>query len=317
MFDGKTVKSGAQIDGIVPVSNITQVYKQANGTAYAIDHVIQAPQRSVLDVLDNDPRFSEFMNLCTDFVMDSIMEFASDKLTEINTVTKKKRMEAYHTFAAKGGLTDNVNYFNSYNYTVYAPDNEAMKKAYANGLPKWSDIKVIFDQYSELLDREKAGGQISEEVQAARDKALAMVEEINAFIRYHFQDNSIYVDNTIEGGIYPTACSDTLGIREKLTVSGGNGTLTVQDKRGQVIKIENSNSSQLKNVMARDYVLNTRTHVINTSSFAVVHQISTPLNMHKDTDRYDKAWTGAGARQRLRAFRQQFDTYLYKRYDKR
>lgn len=317
LFDGKTVKSGAQIDGIVPVSNITQVYKQANGTAYAIDHVIQAPQKSVLDVLDKDPRFSEFMNLCTDFVMDSIMEFASDKLTEINTVTKKKRMEAYHTFAAKGGLTDNVNYFNSYNYTVYAPDNEAMKKAYANGLPKWSDIKVIFDQYSELLDREKAGGQISEEVQAARDKALAMVEEINAFIRYHFQDNSIYVDNTIEGGIYPTACSDTLGIREKLTVSGGNGTLTIQDKRGQVIKIENSNSSQLKNVMARDYVLNTRTHVINTSSFAVVHQISTPLNMHKDTDRYDKAWTGAGARQRLRAFRQQFDTYLYKRYDKR
>ena len=316
LFEGSTVKSGAQIDGVVPTSNITQVYKQANGTAYAIDHVIQAPQKSVLNVLEEDPRFSEFMNLCTDFDMDSIMEFASDKLTEINTVTKKKRMEAYHTFAAKGGLTDNVNYFNSYNYTVYAPDNEAMKKAYERGLPRWSDIKVIFDQYNEQLDREKAGGQISEEVQAARDKALAMVEEINAFIRYHFQDNSIYVDNIIEGGIYPTACSDTLGIREKLTISGSNGKLTVQDKRGQVINIENSNASQLKNMMARDYVLNTRTHVINTSSFAVVHQISTPLNMHKDSDRYDSAWTGAGARQRTKAFRQQFDTYLYKRYDK-
>lgn len=316
LFDGNTVKSGAQIDGIVPTSNITQVYKQANGTAYAIDHVIQAPQKSVLDVLDGDPRFSEFMNLCTDFVMDSIMEFASDKLTEINTVTKKKRMEAYHTFAAKGGLTDNVNYFNSYNYTVYAPDNEAMKKAYEKGLPKWSDIKVLFDKYSEQLDREKAGGQVSEEVQAARDKALAMVEEINAFIRYHFQDNSIYVDNIIDGGIYPTACSDTLGIREKLTISGGNGKLSIQDKRGQIVNIESSNTSKLINVMTRDYVLNTRTHVINTSSFAVVHQISTPLNMHKDTDRYDKAWTGAGARQRLKAFRNQFDTYLYKRYDK-
>ena len=316
LFDGNTVKSGAQIDGIVPTSNVTQVYKQANGTAYAIDHVIQAPQKSVLDVLDGDPRFSEFMNLCTDFVMDSIMEFASDKLTEINTVTKKKRMEAYHTFAAKGGLTDNVNYFNSYNYTVYAPDNEAMKKAYEKGLPKWSDIKVLFDKYSEQLDREKAGGQVSEEVQAARDKALAMVEEINAFIRYHFQDNSIYVDNIIDGGIYPTACSDTLGIREKLTISGGNGKLSIQDKRGQIVNIESSNTSKLINVMTRDYVLNTRTHVINTSSFAVVHQISTPLNMHKDTDRYDKAWTGAGARQRLKAFRNQFDTYLYKRYDK-
>ena len=316
MFDGNNVMSGAQIDGKVPASHITQVYNQQNGDAFAIDHVIQAPQKSVLDVLQSDSRFSEFLDLCTDFAMDSIMEFASDKLVEVNQVTRKKRMEAYHTFAAKGGLTDNVNYFNSYNYTVYAPDNEAMQKAYDRGLPRWSDIKVLYDQYNERLDREKTGGQVSEEVQAARDKALAMVEEINAFIRYHFQDNSIYADNTIEEGIYPTACSDTLGIRDKLTLTGGNGRLMVQDKRGQQIAIEASSTSKLVNQMARDYVLDTRRHTISTSSFAVVHQISTPLNMHADTDRYDAAWTGAGARQHTRAYREQYDSYLYKRYDR-
>ena len=315
-FEGNTVMSGAQIDGKVPVSNITQVYNQQNGDAFAIDHVIEAPQKSVLDVLQSDSRFSEFLDLCTDFAMDSIMEFASDKLVEVNQVTRKKRMEAYHTFAAKGGLTDNVNYFNSYNYTVYAPDNEAMQKAFELGLPRWSDIKVLYDQYNERLDREKTGGQVSEEVQAARDKALAMVEEINAFIRYHFQDNSIYADNTIEEGIYPTACSDTLGIRDKLTLTGGNGRLMVQDKRGQQIAIEASSTSKLVNQMARDYVLDTRRHTISTSSFAVVHQISTPLNMHADTDRYDAAWTGAGARQRMRVYREQYDSYLYKRYDR-
>lgn len=315
MFDGNAVMSGAQIDGPVPVSQVTQVYNQQNGTAYAIDHVIQAPQKSVLDVLENDPRFTEFMDLCTDFAMDSIMEFASDKLVEINSVTRKKRMEAYHTFAAKSGLTDNVNYFNSYNYTVYVPDNEAMQKAYDRGLPKWSDIKVIFDQYSERLDRERQGGRISEEVQAARDKALVMVEEINAFIRYHFQDNSIYADNVIDAGTYPTACSDTLGIREKLVISGGSGKLTVTDKRGQQVDIESTSTTKMVNQMARDYVVNTRSHTISTSSFAVVHQISTPLCSHKDTDRYDSTWTGAGARQRLKAYRHQFDTYLYKRYD--
>ena len=316
MFEGNTVMSGAQIEGKVPVSNITQVYNQQNGDAFAIDHVIQAPQKSVLDVLQSDSRFSEFLDLCTDFDMDNVMEFASDKLVEVNQVTRKKRMEAYHTFAAKGGLTDNVNYFNSYNYTVYAPDNEAMQKAYERGLPRWSDIKVLYDEYNERLDREKAGGQVSEEVQAARDKALAMVEEINAFIRYHFQDNSIYADNTIEEGIYPTACSDTLGIRDKLTLTGGNGRLMVQDKRGQQIAIEASSTSKLVNQMARDYVLDTRRHTISTSSFAVVHQISTPLNMHSDTDRYDAAWTGAGARQHTRAYREQYDSYLYKRYDR-
>ena len=150
------------------------MYNQANGMAYAIDHVIQPPHRSVLDVLQSDPRFSEFLELCTSFEMDSVMEFASDKLMEVNTVTKKRRMDAYHTFAAKGGLTDNVNYFNSYNYTVFAPDNEAMRKAYEKGLPTWSDIKVIYDQYNERLEQEKEGGRISEEVQAARDKALAI-----------------------------------------------------------------------------------------------------------------------------------------------
>ena len=316
-FDGNAVRSGGQIDGPLPASDVTQVYRQANGVAYAIDHVIQAPQKSVLAALENDPRFSEFMDLCTDFAMDSIMEFASDRLMEVNPVTKKKRMEAYHTFAAKNGLTDNVNYFNSYNYTVYAPDNEAMRKAYERGLPRWSDIKVLFDQYSELLDAQKTSGEpISEEVQAARDKALAMVEEINAFIRYHFQDNSVYADNVIEEGIYPTACADELGIREKLTITGGNGIMTVTDKRGQQVTIDASSTSKMVNQMTRDYVINARQHVINTSSFAVVHQISSPFSIHADTDRYDGAWTGSGARQRLKQFRQQYDTYLYKRYDK-
>jgi len=316
LFENNTVKSGAQIDGTAPVSQVTQVYNQANGTAYAIDHVIQPPHRSVLDVLQSDPRFSEFLELCTSFEMDSVMEFASDKLMEVNTVTKKRRMDAYHTFAAKGGLTDNVNYFNSYNYTVFAPDNEAMRKAYEKGLPTWSDIKVIYDQYNERLEQEKEGGRISEEVQAARDKALAMVEEINAFIRYHFQDNSVYVDNTIDEGIYPTACSDTLGIREKLTITGGGNRMTVQDKRGQQIEVDATNTTKLTNQMARDYVLagTGRNRTISTSSFAVVHQISTPLNSHPDTDRYDDAWQGAGSRERLKAFRRQYESYLYKRY---
>ena len=314
-FEGSQVRGGAQIDGTLPVPQITQVYNQANGTAYAVSHVIQPPHRSVLNVLQADSRFSEFLELCTSFDMDSIMEFASDKLVQKNTVTNKRRMDAYHTFAAKGGLTDNVNYFNTYNYTVFAPDNEAMQKAYERGLPSWSDIKVIFDEYGERLDREKSEGRISDEVQAARDKALAMVEEINAFIRYHFQDNSIYVDNTIEEGVFPTACSDSLGIREKLTIAGGAGKMTVTDKSGQTITIDGNGNGKIVNQMTRDYVIDTKKQEISTSSFAVVHQISTPLNSHKGSNRYDGAWTGQGARQRLKAFRQQFETYLYKRYD--
>lgn len=310
-FNGSEVKSGAQITNNLPTSDIQKVYNQKNGQAFAINHLIQAPQQSVLDVLQKD-QFSEFRLLCTDMEMDNIMAFASDKLNETNKVTGKKRMDAYHTFAAKNGLTDNVNYFNSYNYTVYAPDNEAMNQAYNNGLPRWSDIKVLYDQYNDRLQEEKLNNKISEEVQAARDKALAMVEEINTFIRYHFQDNSIYADNVVEGGSYPTACSDTLGIREKLQVSGSNGKLTVKDKRKQLTI--DADGSKLVNEMTRDYVLNKTAHAINTSSFAVVHQISQPLTTHSDTDRYDGMWTGKNAARRMAAYRKLFEQKLYKRY---
>ena len=319
LFENGVVKSGAQIEGSVPVSTITQVYPQKNGSAYAIDHIIQAPQRSVLAVLEEDSattaRFSEFLTLCSDLDMDELMMFASDRLAEKNDVTKKFRYEAYHPFANKNGLTDNVNYFNSYNYTVYAPDNDAMQKAYALGLPKWSDIKAIYDPIKDQFETEKAAKNISPEIQAARDKALAMVEAINDFIRYHFQDNSVYSDNVIDAGVYSTACTDTLGIRQRLTVGGGGGQMTVTDNSGQVVTIDASSTSKYVNIMARDYELNKKSHVINNSSFAVVHQISTPLNSHADGARYDALWNGANSRARLGAYRKQFESRFFDRYD--
>ncbi len=324
-FDGKTVKSGAQIEGSVPVSNITEVYNQKNGQAFAIDNVIQAPQRSVLAVLEEDSattaRFSDFLSLCGDMDMDELLIFASDRLAEKNDVTKKYRYEAYHTFVAKNGLTDNVNYFNSFNYTVYAPDNEAMKKAFDAGLPTWDSIKAIYEPVKEEFERQKTNKSITPEMQALRDKALAMAEAINDFIRYHFQDNSVYADQVVETGIYSTACTDTLGIHQRLTVQAGNapGQFIVVDNAGQQVTIDGSSTTKYVNVMTRDYELNKKSHVINNSSFAVVHQISTPLNPKNTaasgSRRYDAMWTGAGAKQRLADFRKRFETKYYDRYD--
>ena len=310
-FADGTVAGGSQLDNGYPVSYVTKTYNQKNGTAYAIDHVIQGPINSVYNVLSENNQFSEFMNVCSYIsseVGDTLMGFASDRLSEINQVTKKRRMDAYHVFAAKNGLTDNINYFNTYNYTVYAPDNDAMAIAYQRGLPKWDDVYAIYSEWADAED--------SPERQAARDKALAMIEEINSFIRYHFQDNSVYADRNIESGEYATANSDTLGIREKLNVSGGSGVLTVTDKRGNSINI-NSTSNKIVNKMTRDFMFNliaTRASSISASSFAVVHQISTPLNAHADSDRYDALWSGSNAKSKLAAFRKKYDSVLYKRY---
>ena len=312
-----------------PASKITKTYNQANGKSYAIDHVIQPPFESVYSIIkdseyNGEKCFSEFYNLCTDGDMDDIMRFASDFLASNSETTNKPNLLAYHPFVS-GGIDMNVNYFKSYNYTVYAPDNKAMQDAYSRGLPRWSDVKVLYDQYNDTLQAIKGGAETTQamrdEIQAARDKALAMVEEINDFVRYHFQDNSIYADLTIKGGDYPTACADSLGLSQTLTISGGNGTLTVTDRQGQTITVKADDSEKLVNKMTRDYVFSRTenkatgqiTKKLTTSSFAAVHQISKPLCSHS-SGRYDALWTGAGARKRLAEFRKLYETRLYNRY---
>ena len=323
-MDNGQVGSGGQLDAGLPMSNILNVYNQKNGTTYSLDEIIQAPQRSVYNVLTKESQFKDFYDICYGPGNDSIYWFASDRMWEVSQITNKKRLEGYNVFVNTNGhygIDMDVNFFNSYNYTVYAPDNDAMNVAYNRGLPTWDDVRAIYDQYKEQWQAEREAKEgYSAEVQAARDKVLAMIEEMNGFLRYHFQDNSVYADNVIESGTYGTACSDTLGIREKLSISGGNNVLTVTDNRGNQINIQynpNGTNSKMVNQMTRDYVFDApaaSAKTINTSSFAVVHQISTPLNPHKDSDRYDAMWTGARARAKLAAYRRTYDSRLYKKY---
>ena len=75
------------------------------------------------------------------------------------------------------------------------------------------------------------------------------------------------------------------------------------------------------NALIREFVANInsqkRQHVINNSSFAVVHQISHPLNHHgpSASRRYDALWTGANARARLLNYQEQYEKRYCKRYD--
>ncbi len=322
-IENGTVASGGQIDNGLPMSNIVKTYNQKNGVTYAIDHIIQAPLKSVYAVLNENSQYSEFLKLCNGLGSDDTKDafyFSSDRMSETNAVTKKERIASYYLFVEEAGhygLDQDVKFFNSFNYTVYSPDNDAMRKAYSLGLPSWDDVLAIYNQYKDQYEEELNAGQgYSPEVQAARDKVLAMIDEINSFVRYHFQDNSVYADNVVESATYGTACADTLGIREKLSVTGGGMRMTVVDNRGQQIAI--GESGKMVNQMTRDYVFDHAKNMatkINSSSFAVVHEISTPLNRHRDTDRYDSAWSGPGAKQRLAAFRRLFDSRLYKQYD--
>src|SRR5574344_2046382 len=285
MVSGSEVGSGAQIEGSREMSTIKKTYPQKNGNTYRINHVIEPPTKSVYKTL-SDSRFSEFMTLCSP--VDSIMTWAGIS-NVVNKTFGTSEQDKYFVFAKNNGLDDNVLYFNTYNYTVYAPNNDAMQKAHNAGLPSWDDIANVM--------KDQSNYETDEKLLAAKAKAKAMIDEINKFIRYHFQDNSVYVDNNIDGGSYQTACVDTLGIYQKLKVSGGSNILKVVDNRGTEHDISTT-SGLLVNKMARDYVFDkaaASATTINTSSFAVIHELNQPLNYHTNTDYYNTGWSSAKA----------------------
>ncbi|MDD6753544.1 MAG: hypothetical protein PUE15_06470, partial [Prevotella sp.] len=295
-----TVMGGAQMDNGVAPSRILQVDNQKNGKSYTLDHVIEMPQNSVYKVLSGTQQFSDFFDLCNDDRADSIREFAGISTKTIEG-TKISPMTRFYTFrtgvTGYYGLDYNVNYFSSYNYTVYAPDNSAMEIARQKGLPTWDDLYAIFKQHVDSEDGDPAKIQAQAEV-------LAKVEAINDFIRYHFQNNSVYVDNTVGSGEYMTAASDTLGIAYKVNVVGGGNKFTVIDGSNQSVEV--NGNGKLINKMTRDYVFaksaqdarNLTTNSISTSSFAVVHEIDKPLCKNAN-GRYDGMWASAKAKKGL------------------
>lgn len=280
---GGHAMSGSQIDNGLVKPTITDVrdYSKTNGMTYIIDRIIQAPQNSVYATLKNasDNRFSEFMNLCEESSSDDVAEMIEWAWGSSASTNAKNRLTV---FSSKDGSNVTLDYFvtffNTYNYTVYAPNNEAMAEAYGKGLPTWDEVKAVKAQY-EGTNSENTG----------KEQVQSMINEINRFIRYHMQDNSIYADNVIEEGEYQTSC--TYGANntyQKLKVTGGGGKLTVTDNYGNSQTID-ANGTLMVNKMARDYKFGgtTSNRTIETSSFAAVHEISHPLNYRKSTDSYD------------------------------
>ena len=273
---------------------IKEVYKEKNGHAYRLDRTIQPPTESVFAVLKgtvvgSEAIFSEFLNACDGFDPDLLTWAGISPDEKVDANGKKlgySDQDAYIIFTRnyKLGSTSiadacpdkNVKMFNTYNYTLFAPDNKAMKIAYDKGLlPRWSDVQELYDLYNP----EDGGEPLGDDEEGAKEQAKKMIAQIRDFVRYHFVTGSVYVDNTIESGRYQALISDpTTGVAKEVRISGGNNVLTVTDLKNHSISI--NAGSGVVNKMTRDYWLNgakARATGIETSSFCAVHQISEPL----------------------------------------
>ncbi len=296
--------SEAQKGTKMPVGH---TYPQKNGNTYRLDEgMIQPPTQSVYKVLSTTEEFAEFYNLCmgSDYVLDVIGP------RDRQGVVIQDSIKRYKIFENLGGLDLNVRTFNTYHYTVYAPTNDDIQRAYDAGLPNWVDMEVE----AELIDTMKVRRDdkqavlddlrytaTQEEIDAMQAEIDAMQAEINTriavlkkdmelvvnFVKYHIQDNSVYVDNlphSITEGAevkyvvkYETAALDNLTKRfSTVTVQTQDGTITVKgdingtDNTCRVIN-EAGTEGTLYNIMTRDIEFSGQN--ISTSSYAVVHLI--------------------------------------------
>jgi uncharacterized surface protein with fasciclin (FAS1) repeats len=297
---GWTVSGGWQIDKQKPC-NVTEVYDKTketngngNGMTYAIDAPIEATTRTVYNVFNNngsteDNPYSKFLALCS--VDADLLKDAG-----ITTTSDQERYLIFINDAKHYSLDFLVRFFNSYNYTIWAPTNEAIEDAEQNlGLPTW---ETIADSLAKWRDVDADPNY--------QIRAQAMITSLVNFVKYHFQDNSIFDDNNkIAAADYETACMDTTRLKyfSVQVSSTGKGGLTVKDNTGKSYTVTGNS-----NVVARDMKLNaakTSATTILTSSYAVIHQIDGCLNYKQLTNgRYDSDWkTAASARRYLKKYR--------------
>jgi len=257
------------------------VYPEKNGTAFRIDHVIAAPTNSVSKTLKNNDRFSEFNRVCAGFSNSRLLSWAGISATVGDLGISEQDAYIIFTTTRNGidgsSLDDeggNVKMFNTFNYTLYAPNNDAMQKAYAAGLPSWDEIsQLMADATNNFIE--------GDELVAMKQQAKTKIDQLRDFARYHFQSTSVFADNHVARSKYSSLSTDKLGLALELQVSGGDGKLQVTDGAGKTHTIDANNASQLSNLMARDYWFDAnRAYAtsIYTTSFCVVHEITEPLN---------------------------------------
>jgi hypothetical protein len=163
-------------------------------------------------------------------------------------------LETVHSKLYACGST-NISLFNTYHYTIYVPVNDSIK---ALNLPTWNQID-------------------STVVEKVKD-SLTLV--VNNFLKYHIQDNAVYIGSGNIDGYFETAIIDPSTDQfMKLDVTANNSGIQIIDGAGRTAHVVNN--PDLCNLMAREYQFNNKDAAsateIETSAYAVIHQIDRPL----------------------------------------
>ena len=270
---------------------VTDEQNMSNGTTYILDSPIIPSSKSVYNVMTTDEDYTQFYSLCeTEEDIVRACGLVDEKNLTINQ--QKAEMKKFQVFINDNGPDMNVQFFNNYRYTIFLPTNDAVATAVSNGLPTWEEIKEDYEKCEK--DPEDLHLLNTADSLRLQTKITYLIN----FIRYHFADNSVFVDNSdIKSTEYVTSSYDNVkGIFCKINVQRTNGELQVQDFSGGKWNTVGGKY----NIMARDLTCSKTPSnqttmngiTIDGSSFAVIHQIPGVLNHTAPVNgRYDSTWS--------------------------
>ncbi|MGN1263951.1 MAG: fasciclin domain-containing protein [Prevotella sp.] len=240
---GMTVEGSYQVNEGSPV-NVSYIYDQSvqgNGKSYILESEPIMGTRKT--VYNHLAEHEEYSEFLSLLQGCGLLETIHDKKN------------------ACGGT--NISTFNTYHYTIYVPTNESVRKLLDTGkLPTWEQVEM-----------EREAGQYN--------KVTADSAKIVDFVKYHIQDNALFIGAGSTSGDFETAVIDPSTERfYRLTVSADNSGITINDVAGNTRHVL-TNDKNLYNLMAKEWQYNSQdaslAGEIETSSSAVIHLIDGPL----------------------------------------
>ena len=247
------ITGGGDIERGVEPASIIKTYDSDNGKTFFTDKILQDPIKSVYQVLGEHEEFKAFFNLLTSGGIFSNRRTPGSDL---------------------GGLGYIVSSFNNFRYTVFVPTKEALDAVFA-GDPSTRDLWTW-----EEIDAIDPG--LENYAQLRKEKETLLTE----FLKYHFMDNSVYINGKTVSSDYETAARFESqyggGKFRKVTVNSDGTNMKITGANNQTVNVIKTDN--LYNLMTRDYIVRyvnkngvQTPNTIESSSRAVIHLIDNVL----------------------------------------
>lgn len=287
---------------------------EGNGYTYFLDRPMQPSVYTVYELLNANSNYSEFADLCDSFsadnsqVMDLLEEvFRKDEKGEIISTYKNDSKwypirNKYCIYAANDNSTGHrytyansklVRFFNNYRYTIFAPSNAAMEKAYEANLPRVSDIMAevfkLDDEGNIMTDADD--NPLTNEYD--KTKVRAEIECLVNFLRYHFCDESFFVEKSSysDGGTEAQSACIPDEVYQTFNVKHDGGQIKLTDVANRQV----TTATDYKNILARDYEFSAEFSSTSATTSSISASSYVTINGLNDYMLFDKSLLNGGS----------------------